>query len=82
MQLRGAELDVPRAETAIAQARVDVTSLLSGNETVKAGDIPFGPGETFAMTVLSRRLGHILESARKVARLAARPVIHDQTRHA
>ncbi len=82
MKLRGAELDVPRAETAIAQARVDVTSLLSGNETVKAGDIPFGPGETFAMTVLSRRLGHILESARKVARLAARPVIHDQTRHA
>jgi hypothetical protein len=34
------------------------------------------------MTVLSRRLNHIAESAAKVARLAARPAIREETRHA
>jgi hypothetical protein len=34
------------------------------------------------MTVLARRLAHIEHTARKVARLAARPVIADEDEHA
>lgn len=78
MKLRGAELDTPRAETAIRDTRAHVTRLLSGAANAEPPDIAFGPDENFAMTVLSRRLNHIARSAAKVARLAARPAIRDE----
>ena len=81
MRLRGAELDTPRAETAIQDMRKHVTQVLSGAHGTEPRDIAFGPGENFAMTVLSRRLNHIAHSAAKVARLAARPAIRDEASH-
>jgi uncharacterized membrane protein YccC len=82
MKLRGPELDTPRAEAVIGETRTHVTQMLSGGKSMAPRDIAFGPGENFAMTVLSRRLNHIAESAAKVARLAARPAIQKETRHA
>lgn len=78
MKLRGPDLDMPRAEEAIATTRDHVTVLLCGDKDMPERDIDFGPAENFAMTVLARRLNHIGRSAAKVAHLAARPVIHDE----
>jgi uncharacterized membrane protein YccC len=82
MKLRGAELDTPRAEAAIGTMRSHVAALLSGDKSQPEPDIAFGRDENFAMTVLARRLEHIAMSARRVARLAARPAIHHDARHA
>jgi uncharacterized membrane protein YccC len=81
MKLRGPELDTPRAEAAIGETRAYVMQLLSGGESSVPRDIAFNPDENFAMTVLSRRLDHIAQSAAKVARLAARPAIREEAPH-
>jgi hypothetical protein len=81
MKLRGPELDTPRAEAAIGETRAHVTQLLSGEKNIEPRDIALNPDENFAMTVLSRRLNHIAESAAKVARLAARSAIREEPPH-
>jgi hypothetical protein len=81
MKLRGPELDTPRAEAAIGNTRTYVTQLLSGDGSAAPRDIAFNSDDNFAMTVLFRRLDHIAQSAAKVTRLAARPVIREETRH-
>jgi uncharacterized membrane protein YccC len=81
MKLRGPELDTPRAEAAIGNTQTYVTQLLSGDGSAAPRDIAFNSDDNFAMTVLFRRLDHIAQSAAKVTRLAARPVIREETRH-
>jgi uncharacterized membrane protein YccC len=82
VKLRAKELDPPAADAAIAAAQARVVELLrpgdEGPET-DAGErqsLAHMQGSE-AMEVLARRLDHIEHAARKVARLAARPVIQD-----
>jgi hypothetical protein len=87
MKTRGAELDPLRADAEIADVRNRVSEVLTSATVPEAGPAPArealsGLKENFAMTVLARRLAHIEYSARKVARLAARPVIADEDEHA
>ena len=88
MKTRGPELDPARADAEIALTRKTVTELLSTgpkmvDESSPAQEEPREEAkENFAMTVLARRLAHIELSARRVARLAARPVIADENEHA
>ena len=88
MQVRGKDLDVPVADHDIAEARQRVLAMLAPGGTQEAENAaperePLSglassdlPGNQ-AMTVLARRVRHIEHAARKVARLAARPVIED-----
>ena len=87
MKTRGAELDPARADAEIAEVRNRVSEVLTSATVPETGPAPArealsGLKENFAMTVLARRLAHIEYSARKVARLAARPVIADEDEHA
>ncbi len=87
IKTRGGELDALRADARIAEVREQVTGLLGGGGLPDSGPAPVretlsGLKENFAMTVLDRRLAHIEYTARKVARLAARPVIADEDEHA
>jgi len=84
VKLRDRDLDAPSADAAIAAARTRVVGLLKPNSD--AGDGATHPPQrqslttmrgNAAMDVLARRLDHIEHAARKVARLAARPVIED-----
>ena len=82
VKLRAQDLDAPAAKAAIAATRERVTALLSpegGAEGVDAAvplrDSLAGMHGSAAMEVLGRRLDHLEHAARKVARLAARPVI-------
>jgi uncharacterized membrane protein YccC len=82
VKLRAQDLDAPAAKAAIAATRERVTALLSpegGAEGVDAAtplrDSLAGMHGSGAMEVLGRRLDHIEHAARKVARLASRPVI-------
>ncbi len=82
VKLRTQDLDAPAAKAAIAATRERVTALLSpegGAEGVDAAvplrDSLAGMHGSAAMEVLGRRLDHIEHAARKVSRLAARPVI-------
>jgi hypothetical protein len=64
-----------------------VSEVLTSGSPSEIGPAPTrealsGLKENFAMTVLGRRLAHIEHTARKVARLAARPVIADEDEHA
>ncbi|HET7083365.1 MAG TPA: FUSC family membrane protein [Rhizomicrobium sp.] len=84
MKLRAQDLDAPAADASIAAARMRVVSLLkpesAGDHRAMAApqrESLTGMGGNSAMEVLARRLDHIEHSARKVARLAARPVIED-----
>ena len=89
MQVRAAELDPELAEREISATRARVVALLSPESVQQDGfgngkDGPAPPREglsglsgNFAVTVLARRLTHIENAARKVARLAGRPVIED-----
>jgi len=87
MKTRGAELDPVRADTQIEAARNRVAELLTSGPMPDSEPAPVreslsGLKENFAMIVLARRLAHIEYTARKVARLAARPVIADEDEHA
>jgi uncharacterized membrane protein YccC len=87
MKTRGPELDPLRADAEIAEVRGRVSEVLTCGSPPDAGPAPVreslsGLKENFAMTVLARRLAHIEHTARKVARLAARPVIADEDEHA
>ena len=82
VKLRAPELDKPSAEAAIAQVRERVVSLLQPDaaQDNPNGDVSQRGGFSDlhgngAMEVLARRLAHIEQAARKVARLARRPVI-------
>ena len=82
VKLRAPELDKPSAEAAIAQVRERVVSLLQPDaaQDNPNGDVSQRGGfadlhGNGAMEVLARRLAHIEQAARKVARLARRPVI-------
>ncbi|MFO1249071.1 MAG: FUSC family membrane protein [Alphaproteobacteria bacterium] len=82
MQLRSQDLDTATADAAIAATRERVVGLLNpegGADGVDAApplrDSMAGMHGSAAMEVLGRRLEHIEHAARKVARLAARPVI-------
>ena len=82
VNLRAPELDKPSAEAAIAQVRERVVSLLQPDaaQDNPNGDVSQRGGFSDlhgngAMEVLARRLAHIEQAARKVARLARRPVI-------
>ena len=87
MKTRGAELDPVRADAQIETARNRVAELLTSGSIPDSEPAPVreslsGLKENFAMIVLARRLAHIEYTARKVARLAARPVIADEEEHA
>ncbi len=87
MKTRGAELDPVRADAQIETARNRVAELLTSGSMPDSEPAPVreslsGLKENFAMIVLARRLAHIEYTARKVARLAARPVIADEEEHA
>jgi uncharacterized membrane protein YccC len=82
VKLRAADLDAPTADAAIAATRERVVSLLQPDGTALHADAAAPQRESLtgmrgslAMEVLGRRLDHIEHAARKVARLAARPVI-------
>ena len=84
MKLRAAELDAPLADASIAAARARVVALLQPGHIAESSNTPMPQRESLtglrgsdAMDVLARRLDHIEHAARKVARLAARPVIED-----
>jgi len=84
VKLRAKELDADGADAAIAAVRGRVLNLLAPDHSARGEDPPAPPRESlkglegnYAMEVLHRRLGHIEHSARKVAHLAARPVIED-----
>ena len=84
VKLRSHDLDAPTADSAIAAARMRVVALLQPegtlNQVAAQGpqrDSLSALGGSAAMDVLARRLAHIEDAARKVARLAARPVIED-----
>lgn len=81
MQVRAGDLDAAAAEQALRAAREAVLSLLKPGAAGGA-ERPLPPEQSwselsgsFAMTVLTKRLAHIEQAARKVARLAARPAI-------
>ena len=87
MKTRAAELDPEQADVQIAEARDRVTELLTNGPRLADDSLPVPEGvddskKNFAMTVLARRLAHIEYSAGKVAKLAARPAIADETEHA
>lgn len=88
MQVRAKDMETQIADRDIAQARARVTALLAPGggppgespapereslSVLASSDIP---GQ-FAMAILARRLDHIEHAARKVAHLAARPVIEE-----
>lgn len=84
VKLRAADLDGAAADASIAATRDRVVALLDPAGASQQHGPP--PPErdsltalkgTAAMEVLGRRLDHIEHAARKVARLAARPVIED-----
>ncbi|HEY2008607.1 MAG TPA: FUSC family membrane protein [Rhizomicrobium sp.] len=81
VKLRVHELDGEMAQAAIARTRERVVAILEPNSRDHAEAEPpqrdslSGIHASTAMEVLARRLDHIEHSARKVARLAARPVI-------
>ncbi|HKX65456.1 MAG TPA: FUSC family protein, partial [Rhizomicrobium sp.] len=84
VKLRAAELDAPLADAAIAATRARVAALLEPGHIAESDNTPMPQSESLtglrgsdAMDVLARRLDHIEHAARKVARLAARPVIED-----
>ncbi|HEY4077319.1 MAG TPA: FUSC family membrane protein [Rhizomicrobium sp.] len=84
VKLRAHELDAAGADTALAQARERVVALLAPDAAqVQQDDSAPQRGRfadlhgSMAMEVLGRRLDHIEHAARKVARLAARPVLED-----
>jgi uncharacterized membrane protein YccC len=84
VKLRAGELDPDGADAAIAQTRARVVALLQPDAAGDGEAAAMPPrrgmaewGHSQAMEVLDRRLTHIEHTARKVARLAARPVIED-----
>jgi uncharacterized membrane protein YccC len=84
VKLRAADLDGPAADASIASARARVVALLDPGRGSEQHSAPMpqrdslaGLRGSVAMDVLARRLDHIEHAARKVARLAARPVIED-----
>jgi uncharacterized membrane protein YccC len=83
IRLRGAELDPAAADAAIAEARGQVLALLKpGAADREAAPLPPRRGfsemhDNFASETLARRLTHIVHTAAKVARLAARPAIDE-----
>ena len=84
VKLRAADLDGPLADASISAARARVVALLEPGRTAEVHHTPMPQRESLtglrgsvAMDVLARRLDHIEHAARKVARLAARPVIED-----
>ena len=84
VKLRAADLDAPTADAAIAATRERVVALLQPDTMAHATEAApplreslAGMHGSAAMEVLGRRLDHIEHAARKVARLAARPVIED-----
>ena len=84
VKLRAADLDAPMADASIAATRARVVALLNPGHTAEPHNTPTPQRESLsglrgsvAMEVLARRLDHIEHAARKVARLAARPVIED-----
>lgn len=90
MQVRAGDMDAQSADREISEVRQRVVGVLSaGGRIEPESPAPereplsgLGSSETpgeFAMAVLSRRLDHIEHAARKVARLAARPVIEETT---
>ena len=84
VKLRAHELDAQAADESIAATRVRVVEILRSDnaadhaaDTAPLRDSLAGLHGNAAMEVLARRLNHIEHAARKVARLAARPVIGD-----
>jgi uncharacterized membrane protein YccC len=84
VKLRIHELDRERAQEAIADTRRRVGEMLKPNSIGNPAEAVTPQREGLAglhgdaaMQVLARRLTHIEHSARKVARLAARPVIEN-----
>jgi uncharacterized membrane protein YccC len=84
VKLRAADLDGPLADESIAATRARVVALLEPDRMAEPQDIQLPPRDSLtalrgsvAMEVLARRLAHIEHAARKVARLAARPVIEN-----
>ncbi len=84
VKLRAEDLDAPAADASIAAARERVVALLQPDGKMDHTDTETPQRESLAglrgnaaMEVLARRLDHIEHAARKVARLAARPVIED-----
>jgi hypothetical protein len=82
VKLRSADLDAPTADAAIAITRERVVAMLKPDQDGEHHDAAApqrdslaGMHASVAMEVLGRRLDHIEHAARKVARLAARPVI-------
>jgi uncharacterized membrane protein YccC len=83
-RLRSNDLDPASADDAISLTRERVVHLLQPGAVGADGEtgLPARRGiaewsQSQAMEVLHRRLNHIEHAARKVARLAARPVIED-----
>ena len=83
VKLRAKDLDTASADAAIADVRERVTQMLKPDGAKgEDGESPARDGfqalhGNEAMEVLGRRLNHIEHSARKVARLASRPVIEN-----
>jgi hypothetical protein len=84
VKLRARELDKAIADTVITETRERVIHLLQPDAAHGEQDAEAMPRASFAdlhgggaMDVLGRRLHHIERTARKVARLAARPAIED-----
>jgi uncharacterized membrane protein YccC len=83
VKLRARDLDKDGADAAITSVRERVTHMLQpdgGNEDIDQSPDRDGLQTLHgneAMEVLGRRLNHIEHSARKVARLATRPIIED-----
>jgi uncharacterized membrane protein YccC len=83
VKVRDTDLDPVRADVEIAEVRNRVADLLAGRLTPEHAPMTerkndMDTKENFAMAVLAHRLAHIELTARKVARLAARPVITDE----
>lgn len=83
VKLRAKELDTDAADVAISEVRARVVNLLQPDTAPDRKESAL-PRHGFAdlhgsaaMEVLRRRLDHIEHAARKVARLAAKPVIED-----
>lgn len=83
-RLRSSDLDPASADDAISLTRERVVHLLQPGAVGADGETGLPPrrgiaewSQSQAMEVLHRRLNHIEHAARKVARLAARPVIED-----
>jgi uncharacterized membrane protein YccC len=82
VKLRAKDLDPPGADAAIAATRARVVELLQPGGEGHEPDASERPSlarmqGSEAMDVLARRLDHIEHAARKVARLAARPVLEN-----